>query len=66
MCCKVEINMFPLLLLLLLLQQSFEIKIIQNNKYRDIKLRFIADCRVFCELLGIGNMPKHVLSSIIR
>ena len=29
-------------------------------------LGFIADCRVFCESLGIGNMPKHVLSSIIR
>ena len=29
-------------------------------------LGFIADCSVFCELLGIGNIPKHVLSSIIR
>ena len=29
-------------------------------------LGFISDCRVFCESLGIGNMPKHVLSSIIR
>ena len=29
-------------------------------------LGFIADCSAFCESLGIGNMPKHVLSSIIR